>query len=64
MILQFFPSIATNKPEFVAMILGTLITIGMIKELYADLKRYKTDRASNAMPTRLVTGAISDKATE
>ena len=51
MILQAFPSIATNKPEFVGMVLATLITIGMIKELVADCKRYQTDLASNSMPT-------------
>ena len=58
-ILQSFPSISTNKPEFVAMVLGVLILIGMIKELVADLKRYKTDKASNALPTRRLTGKQS-----
>ena len=48
MILQSFPSISTNKPEFVAIVLSILILIGMAKELLADIKRYKTDKASNA----------------
>ena len=41
------------------MVLGVLILIGMIKELVADLKRYKTDKASNALPTRRLTGKQS-----
>ena len=61
MIMQLFPSIRTNKPEFVGIVLTTLILIGVIKELMADLKRYKTDRASNAQPTQLVTGELTDK---
>ena len=28
-----------------------LVLIGMGKELVADLKRYKTDKASNMLPT-------------
>lgn len=51
MILQMFPSVRTNKPEYIAIVLGTLIFIGMLKEFMADLKRYKTDKASNASQT-------------
>ena len=51
MILQSFPSISTNEPELVAIILSILILIGMIKELMADFKRYRTDKASNALST-------------
>ena len=51
MILQSFPSVATNKPEYVGMVLGTLILIGMVKDLLADIKRFKTDKQSNAKPT-------------
>ena len=63
MILQSFPSISTNKPEFVFMVLFTLILIGMVKELMADCKRFRTDKSSNALPTQLVTGKCGDKKT-
>ncbi len=63
MILQTFPQIATNKPEFVAIVLATLVLIGMGKELMSDLKRHKTDRASNALPTNLVTGKLETEKT-
>ena len=63
MIMQFFPDIRTNKPEFVATVLATLIFIGVVKEGLADWKRYKTDRASNAQPTQLVTGELLEKPT-
>lgn len=43
-----------------AAVLATLILIGMGKELVADMKRHKTDKASNALPTRLVTGKINE----
>ena len=56
MILQCFPSMSTNEPEFVGLILATLILIGMGKELMADCKRYRTDKKSNALPIQLVTG--------
>ena len=56
MILQCFPSMSTNEPEFVGLILATLILIGMGKELMADIKRYRTDKKSNALPIQLVTG--------
>lgn len=59
-ILQSFPSISTNKPEYVGIVLTTLILIGMIKELMADCKRFKTDRTSNALPTQLVTGNLGE----
>ena len=48
MILQMFPQVRTNAPENIAIVLSTLILIGMIKEGLADYKRYKTDKASNA----------------
>ena len=48
MVLQMFPQVRTNKPEYIAIVLGTLIFIGMLKEFLADLKRYKTDKSSNA----------------
>ena len=35
-----------------------LVIIGMVKELLADMKRYKTDKISNSMPTHLVTGRM------
>ena len=38
-----------------------LVLIGMGKELVADVKRYKTDKASNKLPTQLVTGRLLDK---
>ena len=59
MLLQFNPSISTNKPQFIAMVLVTLILIGMIKEFVADFKRYRTDRASNSAPTQLITGKLA-----
>jgi magnesium-transporting ATPase (P-type) len=58
MILQSIPSISTNKPEYIAIVLLTLIFIGILKEFLADLKRYRGDKASNASQTQLLTGKI------
>jgi len=60
MILQSIPSISTNKPEYIGIVLLTLIFIGMLKEFLADLKRYRTDKASNASETQLLTGKLVD----
>ena len=60
-ILQFFPSISTNEPEYIGTVLATLIFIGMLKEFLADYKRYKTDKASNSAATQLVTGEINQE---
>ena len=49
--MQSFPSISTNEPIYGAIVLTTLILIGMVKEFLADLKRYRTDKESNSMPT-------------
>ena len=43
------------------MVLVTLMIIGMVKELLADMKRYKTDKLSNALPTQLLTGKLLEK---
>lgn len=50
-ILQSIPSISTNDPIYAGTVLIILILIGVIKELLADMKRYKTDKLSNAVPT-------------
>ena len=60
MVMQLFPQIRTNKPEFVATVLFILILIGVVKEGVADHKRYKTDKTSNALPTEIVTGKLKD----
>ena len=60
-VLQTFPSISTNEPQNIATVLMILVLIGMGKELVADLKRYKTDKTSNQLPTQLVTGRLLDK---
>ncbi len=59
--LQSFPSISTNDPIFSVIVLVTLMIIGMVKELLADMKRYKTDKLSNALPTELLTGKLLEK---
>lgn len=41
--MQSIPSISTNAPVYGAIVLTTLILIGMLKELLAEVKRYKTD---------------------
>ena len=61
MILQAVPSISTNKPEYIAIVLGTLISIGVLKEFLADFKRYRTDKASNAAQTQILTGKLLEK---
>lgn len=63
-LLQSFPSISTNDPIYGAIVLTTLILIGMVKEFLADLKRYKTDKESNSMPTQLVTGRFCESSVE
>jgi hypothetical protein len=40
------------------MVLSVLILIGMVRELLADMKRYRTDKQSNAQPAHLLTGKI------
>ena len=47
LILQSFPSISTNAPVYGGVVLLLLVMIGMVKELLADLKRYKMDKQSN-----------------
>ena len=59
-VLNSIPSISTNEPVYALAVLIVLILIGMLKELLADLKRYKTDKLSNALPTQLVTGKLLD----
>ena len=57
-ILQSFPSISTNDPFYAGVVMVALVLIGMVKELLADMKRYKTDKDSNSMPAHLVTGRM------
>ena len=60
-VLQSIPSISTNDPIYSVLVLITLIIIGMVKELLADMKRFKTDKLSNALPTQLLTGKLLEK---
>ena len=62
--LQSLPSISTNDPIYGAIVLSTLILIGIVKEFLADLKRYRTDNESNSMPTQLITGRFCESTVE
>ncbi len=53
-IMQCIPSIQTNSPAATLVPLGFVISLGILKELIAEVKRYKEDKAVNAVPvTRL-----------
>lgn len=46
-ILQSFPSISTNSPTASLIPLIFVIVAGMVRELLADLKRWKQDKWTN-----------------
>lgn len=49
-ILQCIPQIQTNSPLAVLVPLMFVISLGILKELIAELKRYKEDKEVNATP--------------
>jgi hypothetical protein len=46
-ILQFQPSISVNSPLAPLIPLSFVVLLGLVKELLADLKRWKYDRNTN-----------------
>lgn len=58
--MQSNKSISTNRPEYTAAAPIVLLLLGMLKEGLADFKRYRTDYASNSMPTEILTGKVLD----
>ena len=49
-IMQCIPSIQTNSPAAVLVPLSFVISLGILKELIGELKRYKEDKTVNACP--------------
>lgn len=47
-IMQCIPSIQTNSPMATLVPLAFVISLGILKELISELKRYKEDKAVNA----------------
>ena len=47
-ILQFIPSISTNSPWATIIPLSYVVLLGMLKEFYADYKRWRQDREENS----------------
>ena len=50
MILNAFKQISVNSPVVVAIVLGIIITIGVIKEGISDYSRHQSDKKTNATP--------------
>ena len=48
MILNAFKQISVNSPVVVAIVLGIIITIGVIKEGISDYSRHQSDKKTNA----------------
>ena len=60
-LLQAIPSISTNSPFATLIPLAYVILLGMLKEFYADYKRWKSDKKENSrMCTLLVKGEGDD----
>jgi magnesium-transporting ATPase (P-type) len=49
-ILQSIPAVSTNKPIVIIVPLSCVIGLGIIQELIGECKRYKSDKATNALP--------------
>ena len=50
MILNMFPAIRINSPLVVAVVLGVILFIGVLKEGISDLSRHKQDKKTNGTP--------------
>jgi hypothetical protein len=46
MILNSFPAVRVNSPLVVAIVLGIIVFIGVLKEGLTDYARYKLDKKS------------------
>ena len=55
-IMQCIPSIQTNSPAATLVPLAFVISLGILKELIAEVKRYKEDKAVNAVPVTHMNG--------
>ena len=56
-ILQFFPSISVDTPLDTLIPLAFVVILGMIRELVADLKRWKQDNITNSRLYNKITSA-------
>mmetsp|Transcript_36143 Transcript_36143/g.44077 ORF Transcript_36143/g.44077 Transcript_36143/m.44077 type:complete len:299 (+) Transcript_36143:54-950(+) len=61
-IMQFIPAISTNSP--LASMIPTIfiILVGMGKELYLEIKRWREDKRINSLPCTTVTGCAAEGA--
>eukprot|EP00354_Favella_ehrenbergii_P007119 CAMPEP_0170458402 /NCGR_PEP_ID=MMETSP0123-20130129/5379_1 /TAXON_ID=182087 /ORGANISM="Favella ehrenbergii, Strain Fehren 1" /LENGTH=219 /DNA_ID=CAMNT_0010722529 /DNA_START=263 /DNA_END=922 /DNA_ORIENTATION=+ len=60
--MQFIPAISTNSP--LASMIPTIfiILVGMGKELYLEIKRWREDKRINSLPCTTVTGCAAEGA--
>jgi hypothetical protein len=58
-ILQFIPSISTNSPLATIVPLAFVVSLAILKDLIAEIIRWREDRAFNASTSRkLLPGAV------
>lgn len=54
MILNSFPQIRVNSPLVVAIVLGVIIFIGVLKEGITDYSRHQSDKKVNSTPVNKI----------
>ena len=60
-IMQSIPAISTNSPFASLVPTIFLILVGMGKELYLEVKRWREDKRVNQTPCTLINGVTKDK---
>ena len=53
-IMQSFPSVSTNSPLVSLIPTVFIILVGMLKELYLEYKRWKSDKLINHTPCKIL----------
>lgn len=61
MILNSFPQVRVNSPLVVAVVLGIILTIGILKEGLTDYSRHQQDKRTNNTPTIKIGGVSNDQ---